>query len=113
MCVFLAGISFDVSFDMLYPHCLCSNTTSNPFFKVGGLTISFQMYGGGASLKSSVICVYLAGIDLCRVIMRVLFSLFVIHKFPKVLRNNVVKYNMSCINVICVTNLLIISDSIL
>jgi hypothetical protein len=71
-----------------------------------------KVWGGEPSLTSSVICIYLAGIVLCRLLAHVLCSLFVIHIFPKVLMNNVIKYNMSCITVVCVSNLLIVSDSI-
>jgi hypothetical protein len=104
--VFLAGISFDVSFDTLYPHGMCLNPTSNPFFK-WSLNILPKVWGG-PSLKSSIICVYLAGIDLCHyLIIYGVFSLFVIHIFPKVLMNNVITYNMICISVVYVSNLLL------
>jgi hypothetical protein len=114
MYVLLACISFEISFYILYYHCIYVNPTSSPFFKVGGIyPYPSKCCGGQPFLKSSVICVYLACIDLCHLFMHILFSLFAIHIFPKVLRNNVINYNMSCIHVVCVSNLLLISDFIL
>jgi hypothetical protein len=117
MFVFFRKMSFDVSIDVLYPHCLCLNPTSNCLRSVVcpyPSKVSGGAGGGGfPKIIGDFFTLLVLTLDLCHLRMHVVCLLFAIHIFPKVLRNNVIKYNMSCINVVSVSNLLFISDSIL